>query len=61
MGRCLWGTRNAGSVYAVLDHDQDYQADEVITLLRGLNMPNGVAVRDGALYVAAVNRVLRLR
>ena len=43
----------------MLDHDQDYQADEVITLLRGLNMPNGVAIRDGALYVAEVDRVLR--
>jgi len=25
----------------------------------GLNMPNGVAVKDGALYVAEVNRVIR--
>lgn len=58
-GTLFVGTRTAGSVYAVLDHDQDYRADEVITLMRGLNMPNGVAVRDGSLYVAEVNRVLR--
>ena len=50
---------NAGQVYAVLDRDRDQQADEVITIDIGLNAPNGVAFRDGALYVAEINRVLR--
>ncbi|MEM7034204.1 MAG: sorbosone dehydrogenase family protein [Chloroflexota bacterium] len=58
-GTLFVGTRSEGSVYAVLDHDQDYQADEVITLWRGLNMPNGVAYQDEALYLAEVNRVWR--
>ena len=31
----------------------------VSTLLSGLNNPNGVAVRNGALYVAEVNRITR--
>jgi glucose/arabinose dehydrogenase len=31
----------------------------VITIARGLNMPNGVAYRNGSLYVAEVSRVLR--
>jgi glucose/arabinose dehydrogenase len=31
----------------------------VYTIAEGLNMPNGVAVKDGNLYVAEVNRVLR--
>src|SRR4051812_26245238 len=53
------GTRTEGKVYAILDRNQDNTADQVITLARGLNMPNGVAFRDGALYVAEVNRVLR--
>lgn len=53
------GTRTAGNVYAVIDRDQDHRADEVITIARGLNMPNGVAVRNGSLYVAEVNRILR--
>jgi glucose/arabinose dehydrogenase len=52
-------TRTAGNVYALVDKDGDYRADEMHTLARGLNMPNGVAFRDGALYVAEVNRVLR--
>jgi len=53
------GTRTAGNVYAVLDRGKKGRADEVITVARGLNMPNGVAFRDGALFVAEVSRVLR--
>jgi glucose/arabinose dehydrogenase len=53
------GTRSAGRVYAVLDRNKDAIADEVITIADGLNMPNGVAFRNGSLYVAEVNRVLR--
>lgn len=55
------GTRREGSgrVYAVVDTDQDHKADRVYTIARGLFMPNGVAWRDGALYVAEVNRVIR--
>ena len=53
------GTRTEGNVYAVVDRNHENKGDEVITLARGLNMPNGVAFRDGALYVAEVNRILR--
>lgn len=53
------GTRRAGRVYAVVDHNRDFRADEVVTLIEGLNMPNGVAFRKGSLYVAEVNRILR--
>jgi glucose/arabinose dehydrogenase len=53
------GTRQAGNVYAVLDINQDHIADEVITIAQGLNMPNGVAFRNNALYVAEVSRILR--
>jgi glucose/arabinose dehydrogenase len=58
-GTLFVGTRSAGKVYAVVDRDTDHTADAVVTLVQGLNMPNGVAFRDGALYVAEVNRVLR--
>ena len=50
---------DAGQVYAVLDLDNDQKADEVITIDAGLNAPNGVAFRDGSLYVAEINRILR--
>src|SRR5687768_14207396 len=55
------GSRAEGKVYAVVDRDGDHRADEVHVLARNLAMPSGIAYRDGALYVAAVNRVLRLR
>lgn len=50
-------TRNEGKVYAI-KHDGT-KAQKVITLASGLNRPNGVAFRKGALYVAEVNRILR--
>ena len=50
---------DAGQVYAILDRDNDHRADEVITIDSGLNVPNGVAFRDGSLYVAEINRILR--
>jgi glucose/arabinose dehydrogenase len=53
------GSRSAGKVYAVVDRDSDHRADQVHVLASGLNAPSGVAFRDGALYVAAVNRILR--
>jgi glucose/arabinose dehydrogenase len=56
-GLLFVGTRGRGSVYAV--RYAGAKATDVITLARGLNMPNGVAVRDGALYVAEVSRILR--
>lgn len=58
-GTLFVGTRSAGKVYAVLDRNHDASADEVITIAERLNMPNGVAFRNGSLYVAEVNRVLR--
>ena len=58
-GTLFVGTRLAGKVYAVLDRNHDARADDVITIAAGLDMPNGVAFRNGSLYVAEVNRVLR--
>ena len=53
------GTRREGKLYAVVDANGDNRADRIWVLADGLNMPNGVAFRDGSLYVAEVNRVLR--
>jgi glucose/arabinose dehydrogenase len=58
-GTLFVGTRTAGNVYAVVDADKDQKADRVVTIARGLEMPNGVAMRDGSLYVAEVSRILR--
>jgi glucose/arabinose dehydrogenase len=53
------GSMTEGKVHAVVDRDGDHRADAVHELASGLSLPSGVAFRDGALYVAAVNRVLR--
>ena len=58
-GTLFVGTRQAGKVYAILDRDHDHIADAVLTIAQGLQMPNGVAFHNGALYVAEVNRILR--
>lgn len=58
-GTLFVGSRNAGKVYAISDRDHDHRADSVITLREGLNTPNGVAFRDGSLYVAEIDRILR--
>src|SRR5690606_20364113 len=53
------GTRNEGKVYALKDEDGDYRADQVYEVATDLEQPNGVAFRDGALYVAAVSRLFK--
>jgi glucose/arabinose dehydrogenase len=58
-GTLFVGTRSRGDVYALRDTDGDFVADEKYVLATGLKLPNGVAFRDGSLYVAEVNRILR--
>ena len=50
------GTRNAGKVYAVR---LKAGMKEVFTIAQGLREPNGVAFKDGSLYVAEIHRVLK--
>ncbi len=60
-GTLYVGTRSEGGVYALKDTDGDYKADKKFDLLKGGNMPNGVAVKDGDLYIAEVNRILKIK
>ncbi|CAB5082182.1 L-sorbosone dehydrogenase [Olavius algarvensis associated proteobacterium Delta 3] len=53
------GTRRHGVVYAVVDRNGDYIADNVYRIAENLKMPNGVAFRDGDLYVAEIHRVIK--
>jgi len=55
------GSRQEENVYALVDEDGDGKADSKFVLAEGLNMPNGVAYKDGDLYVAEVNRILRFK
>ncbi len=58
-GTLFVGTRNEKTVYALKDTDGDFRADKVMILDSTLEVPNGIAFRDGALYVAQVDRLLR--
>ncbi len=50
---------DATEVYAARDTDNDGRADQVQTVLSGLTLPNGVAFRDGTLFVGEQNRIVR--
>ena len=58
-GTLFIGTRSEGTVYAVRDTDGDFKSDRMYIIASGLSMPNGVAFRNGSLYVAEIHRVLR--
>ncbi len=58
-GTVFAGNRGKNEVYAVTDSNKDGKADIVYTIAKGLHTPNGVAFRNGSLYVAEINRILR--
>lgn len=58
-GTIFVGSRRDGNVYAIVDKNNDNKADKVYTIASGLDMPNGVALKDGNLYVAEISRIIR--
>lgn len=58
-GTIFVGNRSGNKVYALVDEDNDGKADKQYTIASGMEMPNGVAFRNGALYVAEVSKVWR--
>lgn len=55
------GNRQEKNVYALVDENGDGKADSKYILANNLRMPNGVAIKDGDLYVAEVFRILRFK
>jgi glucose/arabinose dehydrogenase len=53
-GTLFVGSRSGGAVHAVVP------GGKVTKIADGLSMPNGVAFRDGALYIAEVSRILKI-
>lgn len=60
-GTVFVGNRNGGKVYAVKDNNGDGKADVKYELASGLRMPNGVAFKDGDLYIADISTIYRFR
>jgi glucose/arabinose dehydrogenase len=55
-GTLFMGSRIIGRVYAITNKDGKREAK---VLLQGLTQPNGLAFKDGSLYVFAINKVFR--
>ncbi len=58
-GTLFVGT-NKSKVYAVPDKDHDGKADKVYEIASGLNAPNGVAFKDGSLYIGTISTIYRM-
>src|SRR6185436_10080947 len=56
-GTLFVSSRVAGNVYAVVDKGGQR---EVKVIAKGLNLPNGVAFKDGTLYVAEISRITKM-
>jgi glucose/arabinose dehydrogenase len=58
-GTLFVGNNREDNVYAVVDENNDGKADKVYTIAKDLTMPNGVAFKDGSLYVSALDKIYR--
>jgi glucose/arabinose dehydrogenase len=59
-GTLFIGNKEKSSVYALVDENHDNVAEKKYTVYTGGNLPMGVAFKDGSLYIAEVNRIIRL-
>jgi len=59
-GTVFVSTRSDDKVYALVDKNGDHRVDAVHVVAQGLPSPNGIAYRDGALFIAQVRRLLRI-
>ena len=57
-GTLFVSTRRAGKIYAV--RDALAGSPEVITIADDLKMPTGIALHDGDLYIAEIDRLLKI-
>ena len=58
-GTVFVGTRK-DKVYAITDTNHDGKADKVYEIASGLTSPNGVAFKNGSLYIGATSTIYRM-
>ncbi|MEO8415000.1 MAG: sorbosone dehydrogenase family protein [Ginsengibacter sp.] len=58
-GTVFVGTKE-NKVYAITDENHDGKADKIYVIASGLNAPNGVAFKDGSLYIGTISVIYRL-
>ena len=54
------GNRDENKVYAIKDTNNDGKADKKWVVASGLKSPNGVAFKDGDLYIAEISRISKI-
>eukprot|EP00899_Mesostigma_viride_P004978 jgi/Mesvir1/14481/Mv05187-RA.4 len=55
----VYVSTRGSNVYAVIDDNGDNQPDRTLTVINNRNIPNGIAWRNGSLFVAEVTSVWR--
>jgi len=58
-GTLFVGNRKGGKVYALYDKDGDYKVEKSLVIFQG-NQPNGVAFKDGDLYIADISKIWKI-
>ena len=58
-GTLFVGTRDDNNIYALVDENDDNYAEVVYEVANNISGPNGVAFKDGDLYVAQRDRIIR--
>jgi len=59
-GTVFVGTRSGDEVSAITDENHDGKADKVYVVASGLKTPNGVAFKDGNLFIGTISTIYRL-
>ncbi|MCV6605532.1 MAG: PQQ-dependent sugar dehydrogenase, partial [Porticoccaceae bacterium] len=59
-GSLFVGSRQAGKVYRLRDDNGDGHYEQQQLIMQKLQMPSGIAFHQGALYIADLNRILKL-
>jgi glucose/arabinose dehydrogenase len=60
-GTLFVGNKDEDKVFAVKDTNGDGVADKKWVVASGLNQPNGVAFKDGDLYIAEISRISKIK
>ena len=59
-GTVFVGNRSGDKVYGLVDENNDGKADKKYVVAKNMNSPNGVAFRDGALFIAEIDKIWRI-
>ena len=58
-GTLYVGTQKS-SVYAIPDKNKDGKADKVYEIVNNIDAPNGVAFKDGSLFIGGISTIFRI-